>query len=141
MAQERQPCSPYSPAASPMLPFPSLAPAPHVSCGPTLSPGHMPQPRSSPGAQGLFSVWHEVWVPWQLLQTFLIVPRPAASAWAPVLTPVPSTSSALDFQTESKMGSHQIRCVFSQGNFPFIVSLLREALSFLCLGFFLGIWG
>lgn len=57
--------------------------------------------------------------------------------------PVPSASSGLDFQTESKMGSHQIRFVFFQCNFPFIDSFLLGGSVLLppsYLFFFLGIW-
>lgn len=53
-------------------------------------------------------------------------PGRAGSSWAHLLTHSlsPPLPSALDFQTESKMGSHQIRFVFFQCHFPFIDSLL-----------------
>lgn len=65
-------------------------------------------------------------------------PQPGHTC-SPLSPPLPS---ALDFQTESKMGSHQIRFVFPEGNFPFIDSLLSGGTVLLPLSrFFLGIWG
>lgn len=120
-----------------MLPFPSPAPAPHLSCGPALSLGtcHSPEAAQEPrvcSASGMRCGCHGSCCSPSSSSPGR-QPRPGHPC-SPLSPPLPS---ALGFQTESKMGSHQIRCVFSQGNFPFIASLLREALSsFLCLVFF-----
>lgn len=54
----------------------------------------------------------------------MLVPARRLSLGTPAHSLSPPLPSALDFQTESKMGSHQIRFVFFQCNFPFIDSLL-----------------
>lgn len=132
----------------------SQVPPPPISLLPTAAWANICSPgvrHSSEAVQeclGLSSVWPEVWVPWQPALTLPHHPG-HSTHWSPagslsLGTPAHSLSlplpSALDFQTESKMGSHQIRFVCFQGNFPFIDGFLSGGTILLPLSrFFLGI--
>ena len=72
----------------------------------------------------------------------MLVPAGRLSLGTPAHSLSPPLPSTLDFQTESKMGSHQIRFVFFQCNFPFIDSLLAGGTVLLPLSqFFSGCLG
>lgn len=123
---------------------PAWLPAPHLSPWASVySPGTCYT--EQPGSPWSVSVWPKEWGPcsW-LLPPLVILVAGCTGSRAGSLglgTPAHSLStplpSALDFQTESKMGSHQIRFVFFQCNFPFIDSLLSGGpVVLLCLGLF-----
>lgn len=150
LPRECRPRSPASPAAPPTLPFPPQRPTPHLSHGPTFDSWARFTAQQQPGSAWVCSVPGPRWAPGQLAAALPHAPGGSApqspGGRLGLGTPAHSLSlplpPALGFQTESKMGPHQVRLVFSQGNFPFIDSLLSGGPVLLPLSrFFLGTWG
>lgn len=119
----------FSPDAASMLPIPPHLPSPISARGPTSAARAHVRAQRQPGSAWVCPVSGSrgecLGSQPQLLVTILVTVH--AGPWAGSLglgTPAHSLSpplpSALDFQTESKMGSHQVRFVFFQSNFPFI---------------------
>lgn len=103
-----QPCSPYSSEAPCMLPIPPRSPPPHLSPGANVcSLGFCPV--SGPGVGA-----------WAAGRSPSSSRCHSTRGCMPAVSLSPPLPSALDFQTESKMASHQVRFVFTPCHFPFI---------------------